>query len=882
MHLLPPLALLLLALPALSWSADEAAAEELAAEELAAEVEELPPLVVNPELVTFVDAPYPPAAVDAGIEGVVLLLIELDELGAVTAVEILESAGHGFDEAAEQAAWQLVFTPAQDEQGPVPVALEFEYGFTLDSLPPPLEPDTPAPPLPVNLEGTVLEAGTRIPLEGIALWILVDGERVDTRSDVTGHWAFHGVPDGEIEVHATWPGYEELAEKVEVVPGEVTELRLWMTNRDYDGGEMVGLYYRDREPDITRRTISIAEVRRVPGTFGDPVRVIQSLPGAARSSFGSSQLILRGANPEDSNVYIDGVEVPIIFHMGGYRSVINPALIASVDYLPGGYGVRYGRSIGGVVDVQTSDEYPERRTATWHTDVLDSSLYTTGRVGKEQQLGFAAGIRRSYLDVLMQPFLPDDAPTIKPRWFDYQVKGQTLTKGPNDFSLLFFGFHDLMLIQNPDDFSVGTDEEGTDGLAFAYQTHRMVGTWRREISPTLDLFVRPVFGWDDTALDMATMVSMKIRSTQLGLRSELRWRPNEAWQVTGGVDASSSRFDMSVDMSGFAMSMDDPLAEEDDFSSSDNGWSHAPDPYLDLQLRPLEEPEALVFDLGVRLETSIVSGMDPLLGLDPRFAMRWELVPGGTLRAGTGLYQQHPEQRVMAFGGGNTALPLERAWSSELGWLQRFGTAGSADITGFYKEIDRLGVFNPDLQDFFTDDLYVPDGAGRVYGLEMLLRKEPTGPLFGWISYTLSRSLREDGDGEWYRFDYDQTHILTGIAGYGFPWDFDVSTRLQYVTGNPYTPYDDAVFNVDTGSYTAVESAARNSARMGAYFSADLRVSKMWAFKRYTLEMFFDILNVVHAQNPEMIIYNYDYSESTIVQGLPIIPSLGFEAEFTF
>ncbi len=349
----------------------------------AAPDDDLPPLVVNPALVTFVDAPYPPEALEQGLEAVVLLLIELNEAGVVTAVEVLEPTGHGFDEAAEQAAWQLVFSPAEDEQGPVPVAIEFEYGFTMSSqqTAPEEEPDTPPPPPPVNLEGTVLEAGTRAPLEGIALWTTVDGERVDTRSDAAGHWAFHGVPHGEIEVHATWPGYEDLTEVVEVLPGEVTQLRLWMTNRDYDGGEMVGLYYRDREPDITRRTISIAEVRRVPGTFGDPVRVIQSLPGAARSSFGSSQLILRGANPEDSNVYIDGVEVPIIFHMGGYRSVINPALIASVDYLPGGYGVRYGRSIGGVVDVQTSDEYPERRRATGHTDVLDCRVKTTGGVG---------------------------------------------------------------------------------------------------------------------------------------------------------------------------------------------------------------------------------------------------------------------------------------------------------------------------------------------------------------------------------------------------------------------------------------------------------------------------------------------------------------------
>ena len=38
-------------------------------------VPELPPLLVDPELLSFVDAPYPPAALADGLEGVVLLLI---------------------------------------------------------------------------------------------------------------------------------------------------------------------------------------------------------------------------------------------------------------------------------------------------------------------------------------------------------------------------------------------------------------------------------------------------------------------------------------------------------------------------------------------------------------------------------------------------------------------------------------------------------------------------------------------------------------------------------------------------------------------------------------------------------------------------------------
>ena len=49
------------------------------------------------------------------------------------------------------------------------------------------------------------------------------------------------------------------------------------------------------------------EVRRIPGTFGDPVRVIQNLPGAARF-LGTGLLVIRGANPEDSGVYVDGIK----------------------------------------------------------------------------------------------------------------------------------------------------------------------------------------------------------------------------------------------------------------------------------------------------------------------------------------------------------------------------------------------------------------------------------------------------------------------------------------------------------------------------------------------------------------------------------------------
>ena len=93
-------------------------------------IEELP-ILEGPQIREYVEAPYPPEAEAEGIEGTVVLLVEIDEQGGVTYVEVLAPVGYGFDEAAVAAVEQMLFTPAMTEAGPVSVAFEFAYGFSL-------------------------------------------------------------------------------------------------------------------------------------------------------------------------------------------------------------------------------------------------------------------------------------------------------------------------------------------------------------------------------------------------------------------------------------------------------------------------------------------------------------------------------------------------------------------------------------------------------------------------------------------------------------------------------------------------------------------------------------------------------------------------------
>jgi hypothetical protein len=111
------------------------------------------------------------------------------------------------------------------------------------------------------------------------------------------------------------------------------------------------------------------------------------------------------------------------------------------------------------------------------------------------------------------------------------------------------------------------------------------------------------------------------------------------------------------------------------------------------------------------------------------------------------------------------------------------------------------------------------------------------------------------------------------------PYGIHASGRFSYVTGNPYTPYSLGIYDIDTDRYSAFPSGDVNSKRMAPYFALDLRIEKTWLFKSAKLDTYLELLNVVKGENPEFIDYNYDYTESRSISGLPFIPSIGFNLE---
>jgi TonB family protein len=852
------------------------------------------PVISKPPTVElFVQAEYPEGARTQGIEATVGLIIALDTSGAVTNVRVAKPADHGFDEAAVEAVKAMRFSPAESADGPVDVTIEFDYNFTLS-----VDEKAAGPPA-VNLEGSVRRMGDRALLPDVQIQVRIDGVSFTARTDETGHYRFRGLPPGMAFLYVVTPEYKAENQNFRIKENRVTTANIWLLpNVRGDGSQSINeemlIESARPEPDITRRTITAREIQRIPGTFGDPVRVIQNLPGTARAPFGTGMVVVRGSNPEDTSFYVDGIRVPLIYHLGGLVSIVNEDLVGSVEYLPGGFGVEYGRSTGGVINIRTSQDYPERFRAEVSVDLLDISGVVQGRVGKEKRWGLTAAGRRSYLDAFVTPLAGGAGFNVKPFWWDYQFKLDDLSKTDGKFAVMMLGFGDKLYFGSPDDVAQGTDQDTQGDADVHYGAHRIIAQYNQKFDDTLTTRLTPSIGYDTIGFGLGNEFKFDQWSWIVEFRGDLLWSPKPWLTLRPGLDVLGGPYKVEITLpfDPATLAAFDPIEEREDYTNTFDGTFWSIDPFVEAWLKPLDGSDKLKLIPGVRFNTLALPYYS-IFSVDPRFSVRYSPWEDTTFKAGTGLYHQPPQGPDLGFNETDIQVDFERSLATEIGVEHQFSEAIEADLTFFYKRLDELIVENENIQSN-SDPYFVNGGQGRVRGMEVMVRHNPIGNLFGWVSYTLSSAeryqvpvedrgkTRPSESDEWRPFEYDQTHILVALAGYNLPKDWGVSGRFRYVTGNPHTPYDGAIYDIDRANYLPFQVGETMSERLPPFYALDLRVDKRYTFKRWWLETYVDLLNVLSGENPEEQTYNYDYTESAYIRGLPFIPSIGLRAEYAF
>jgi hypothetical protein len=222
---------------------------------------------------------------------------------------------------------------------------------------------------------------------------------------------------------------------------------------------------------------------------------------------------------------------------------------------------------------------------------------------------------------------------------------------------------------------------------------------------------------------------------------------------------------------------------------------------------------------------------------------------------------------------GNPKLRPARSQHYGLGVDQKVGERLLLTVDGFYKRLDRLVVASP-----VDGENLMNGGIGRIWGAEGSARLSPSKRTTGFVSYTLSRSRRNDRNKGWRAFNWDQTHILTVAGSLRLGHGWDLSSTFRYITGNPLTPTTGSVYNANNDLYRP-QYGAVNSARNNAFHRLDVRIEKLWRLGNGSVATYLDVQNAYNNRPEEGRTYNYDFTKSKVIPGLPVIPSLGIRGE---
>ncbi|MEZ4435069.1 MAG: TonB-dependent receptor [bacterium] len=855
---------------------DPSAADPSAADPSAADAPAgLPEGFEPPKLTREVQPVYPPEAQARKLAGDVVLLLTIDEEGAVSDAQIVQSVDPLLDQAALEAGMQLEFTPARMNGEPTPVQLQYRYGFTFTE-----ERTEVAAPVdaekPVGvLQGRLLERGTRKPLPGIR--VQLKGQDREAYTGADGAFRFDDVPAGPAIIYIEDPVYTDLEDEETVTAGEETTVTYRLDRESF--GDTLQVYAQRPKKEVVRRTITVEEIRTIPGTNGDALQVVQNVPGVARTPFGQSDIILRGGG--NTQVYLNQQPIPLAFHFGGIRSTVASALIESIDVYPGNFDVEYGRVSGGVVDVRLRAPRTDGIHGYVEADVFDAGALVEGPLGENG--GLAVAIRRSYFDGLLAAApLPDSFTiTTAPRWYDGQIL-YDYREGPHRVRALLYGSSDRFetVIEEPPEQNTLIRGNAVANLEWAggqleYElaitdkiTHRanLAYLWTG-----IQFGVGEILGLDFTFHNLLIRDSITAALTDdLTLRVGID--VNNQWAAIDAVGAGGPPRE-GENQGGFGIE-DFVSVEVDTFEANCAAYTAA-----EYKLGPV-----LIIP-GVRFD--VFSAIDDYR-LQPRLSARWTVTDGTTIKGGVGQYVEPPDGQDTAPQIGNPTLIAEDSLHYSLGVEQQFTDAISLDITGYYKTFDDLITRATPLGAADAATAAAADagptllnqGEGRSYGIEVLLRHDLSERFFGWISYTLQRSERRDRPGEDYRlFDFDQTHNLIIIGQYKLTPKWTVGFRWRTVSGNPDTPVIGAVFNTDNGTYTQL-SGETNSARQPTFHQLDLRVDREWTFDTWRLIGYLDLRNATNRANAAGFQYNYDYTERTQAYEIPIIPSFGLRGEF--
>lgn len=740
------------------------------------------------------------------------------------------------------------------------------------------------------------------------------------------------LPRGWVDVRISYLGYDNARVSLELTDNQLYKLPL---EGSVTLNEVV-VYPRDTSANpigglATGELIGLRETQLLPSLAGEPdvIRTALLLPGVTSGADGAEGMQVRGGDAGQNLVLLDGVPVYYVNHGIGLFSIFNTSTVRSAQLFRAGFPARYGGRLSSVLDIRTKEGNLQRTSGNVEAGLLTTRFSLEGPVAKDKSSFLVSG-RWSFVHLLLE----EQSRRYKQqrgrdgssdyRFYDINAKfNYAFSERDRIYLSLYRGrdtYDDLTTNSNLLNVLDGNGDQQLFQLNQSYGEGlnwvNTVGSlrWNHLFSDQLfanfsltysRLDQESYYNLEDQLINLTVEQrdSLQIQGLfqsgieDLGLKADWQLILSPRQQFRFGLGANRRIFNPG------ALIVDEPFFGEDAFENNEVNTTEL-NAYVEGQgkLGSYWKWNAGLHTAWWYVRSTGHPSLQPRLSLmyDPE--ARWNV----TLSASRMVQNLHFLRNT------TVNLPTEiwvpsteriepaEAWMSNLSYRYEINPNWELQADVYYKRMNRILAFLEGTEGFEDWEENVVPGEGEAYGTEWQLRKRQ-GRLTGWLSYTLSKSVRQFDElnlGRVYPFRYDRRHNLqiAGIfklspkvhlsATWGYASGFALTLPLvkftSLVPGEVIPP---------DGIPDVLDPERKNNVRMPAYHRLDLNVHYEWQKgERFKHHLNVGVYNAYNRNNPlyydirrflvnqqGVLFTSYQFVE---VQLAPILPILSYQLSF--
>ena len=763
-----------------------------------------------------------------------------------------------------------------------------------------------------ELRGTITDKKTGEPLFGATVFLIDTDFGAATNSD--GQYVLSEIPANTYNIRVSFIGYQSQIIYNVVIRSEGNiDVDVQLEQAEFGLDEVVvsvNPFTKLETTPLSIQNLNQQEIASYPGGNNDIAKVIQSFPGVSGSVAGfRNDVIIRGGAPNENVYYLDGIEIPTINHFSTQGSAGGPVGLLNVSFFEGvtlsasSFAASYDNALSGVLEFDQRNGNSREFVGNFRLGSSESALTFEGPLFKsdkpEAKTSYIVSVRRSYLQLLFQaiglPFLPD--------YWDYQYKISHQINSKNEVLFTGVGSIDNSSVNELDEFDAEQKAIQDQVPVLEQQSNTIGMRWRHRFNDNkglMDVIVsqNSLYNKFSRFTDNVNEQGLYFQNDANELERKIRHQIklfSGSWTYAFGYSVQQVSYDNTTQ----------DLVNDRNFITDLSFIRYGA--HLQASAKGLED--RVQFSAGLRVDDNdfMEDGIGVLGQISPRISYSYKLDASGQWKwnQAWGIYYKIPPYTILGFEDNlgiwaNREAKYIRSEHFVGGFEYVINESSRISLEAFYKKYSNYPVSVADEVslankgggfEVFGSELIQSNGLGRTQGLELLYQQKFTGKWYGIASFTWFKSEFSGNDLVYRPSLWDNQYLISALGGYKFRNNWEISSRYRYLGRAPFIPTNLAQ---SLEFYPAIikdySSVGQN--RLDAYNQVDIRVDKKWSYTSWSLDVFFEVQNILGNANPEEPSYGLARDENgevvipeRLVQvntntSVNILPSIGVVINF--